>query len=534
MTAAVLETGEELDVMSTDQNHSAVVIGAGLGGLSCGAHLAKHGVTVTIVEQGFRPGGYARSFAREDGRFDFELSLHGTSINDNTAARILDDLGVLDKIELVELPEVYRLKTPELDIVVPQRDPEAYIDVLAEHFPDEADGIRGFVHLMVEVADEGDRFGRLHATEEVDLSQFPTQFPKMWEIRDKTLADLLGEYVTDATLAEALSGLWCYFGLPPSQLSAFVYAGSTGNYLKNGSFYIKPRSQALSDALAEVVEASGGQIRYRSRAEEILVADGAVAGVRLADGSVLPATAVVSNASAVTTLTKMLPEGAVPPEYRDRISSHRPSISSFVVWLGLDTELRGKVDGYSTHVATGAGPEAEYAACQIGDVEHNGFTVTVYDNAFEGYSQPGTSTVMLFCQSGFEPWRRYEEDYAAGNRAAYNEEKERWAESLIRRAEELVIPGLSSMIEFKLTASPLTNRAITGNPEGAIYGFAQSMDNAYFTRIPNETPVNGLYLAGAWGNPGGGFGGALSGGRAAFTEVVRSWARARTVPSTSS
>ena len=512
-------------MLSGDLNHPTVVIGAGLGGLSCGAFLAKHGVSVTIVEQGVEPGGYARSFAREDQRFEFEISLHGTSIHDNNAARILDELGVLDKIKLVELPEVYRLKTPDLDISVPQRDPDAYIDVLAKRFPDEADGIRGFVHHMVDIADEGDRFGRLHAKGEVDLGQFPAEFPKMWEIRDKTLADLLGEYVTDPSLAEALSGLWCYFGLPPSQLSAFVYAGSTGSYLKNGSFYIKPRSRALSNALAEVVEASGGQIRYGSRAVEILVTDGAVSGVRLADGSVLPATTVVSNACAVTTMTKLLPDGALPPEYRERISTHRPSISSFIVWLGLDTELRGKVDGYSTHVATGAGPEAEYAACLSGDVEHSGFTVTVYDNAFEGYSQPGTSTVMLFCQSGFGPWRDFEEDYVAGNRAAYNEEKERWAASLIRRAEELVIPGLSSMIEAKLTASPLTNLAFTGNSEGAIYGFEQSMDNAYFTRIPNETPVKGLYLASAWGNPGGGFVGALSGGRAAFTELTRYWAQ---------
>jgi prolycopene isomerase len=220
----------------------------------------------------------------------------------------------------------------------------------------------------------------------------------------------------------------------------------------------------------------------------------------------------------------MLPDGALPAEYSERIASHRPSISSFIVWLGLNTELRGTVDAYSTHVTTGAGPEAEYAASLSGDIEHNGFSVTVYDNAFEGYSQPGTSTVMLFCQSGFEPWRTFEDDYVAGNRAAYNEEKARWAESLIRRAEELVIPDLSSMIEFELTASPLTNWAFTGNPEGAIYGFEQSMDNAYMTRFPNETPIEGLYIASAWGNPGGGFAGALSGGRAAFTELTKFWA----------
>jgi prolycopene isomerase len=394
---------------------------------------------------------------------------------------------------------------------------------LSEHFPEEEDGIGRVVRHILDIAEEADRF--VKARTEFDLRRFPVEFPKMWAMRDKTLADFLDEYVPDPALQEALSGLWSYFGLPPSKQSAFYAANLTGEYLKHGSFYIKPRSQALSNALAEVVVEAGGQINFESMAEEILVADGAVTGVRLADGTVLPATSVVSNASAITTFTKLLPEGTLPPEYLERISTYRPSVSNFIVYLGLNTELRGKVDGYSTHVTTGAGPEAEYQASLKGDYENVGFSVTVYDNAFEGYSRPGTSTVMLFCLSGFEPWRTFEGDYVKGNKAAYEAEKERWSESLIRRAEELVVPGLSSMIEVKVTASPLTNWAYTGNTEGAIYGFEQSMDNSFMTRIPNETPIKGLYLAGAWGSGGGGFGGALGGGAAAFAALTKSWAK---------
>ncbi len=516
----------------TDPRHQpTVVIGAGLGGLCCAALLAKRGTPVTIVEQHDKPGGYATSFGRGDGRFVFEVSLHGTAINNNAVARILDELGVLDKIELVELPEVYRLKTPDLDISVPQRDPERYISLLAEDFAAEEDGIRGFVRCMVDLTDEVGRFARLK--DELDLRLFPVEFPRMWAIRDKSLAALLGEYVTDPSLQEALAGLWSYFGLPPSSLSAFYYANLTGDYLANGSFYIKPRSKALSDALAEVVEEAGGKIMYETAAEEILMADAAVVGVRLSNGTDLPATVVVSNASAITTLTELLPEEALPPDYRERISTYRPSISTFIVWLGLNTELRGVVDAYSTHVATGAGPEAEYEASMTGDVDHTGFSVTIYDNAFEGYSQPGTSTVMLFTQSGWEPWRIFQDEYLEGEKAAYNDEKERWSKSLIRRAEELVIPDLSSMIEVEVTASPLTNWAFTGNTEGAIYGFEQSLHNAFMARIPNETPIKGLYLASAWGNPGGGFGGALSGGAAAFAAVTKSWAMERATATTS-
>jgi prolycopene isomerase len=49
------------------------------------------------------------------------------------------------------------------------------------------------------------------------------------------------------------------------------------------------------------------------------------------------------------------------------------------------------------------------------------------------------------------------------------------------------------------------------------------MDNAYMNRIKNRTPVEGLYLASAWGNPGGGFTGVLRGGESAFEKIMEDW-----------
>jgi len=49
------------------------------------------------------------------------------------------------------------------------------------------------------------------------------------------------------------------------------------------------------------------------------------------------------------------------------------------------------------------------------------------------------------------------------------------------------------------------------------------MENAYMTRISNETPIKGLYLAGAWGNPGGGYPGVLRSGQLTFDKLMESW-----------
>jgi len=506
--------------MGPKKDYPVVVIGAGLGGLCCGAYLAKQGVPVTLVEQHSIPGGYATAFDR--GRFTFEVSLHGTSINNNATARILDNVGVLEKLHLVRLPEIYRLKAPGLDIAVPQQDPEAFIALLGKQFPGEEKGLRSFVSEMVGLSEEVEK---LHEKKGQFIKiLFPIQYRKMWNIRNKTLADFMNDHVKDPKAQIVLSSLWGYYGLPPSKLSAFYYANATGGYLRHGSFYIKERSQNLSDALADAIEEQGGKIFYNTEADKILVKDGAVRGVALSDGKTLPARAVVSNASALSAFKHMLPKEAVPPDYVKKLEGFKPSISSFIVWLGLNRELRGKIKGCGIHVSSGRGPEADYLSCMNGEVERVSFSVSLYDNIYAGYSRPGTSSLMLLFLCGYEPWHRFEADYKAGNKAAYEREKTRWMDTLIRRAEKEVIPGLSSMIEVREAATPLTNWKFTRNPAGAIYGFEQSMDNTFMNRIDNRTPVKGLYLASAWGNPGGGFGGVLRAGEQTFEKIMEDWA----------
>jgi prolycopene isomerase len=156
-------------------------------------------------------------------------------------------------------------------------------------------------------------------------------------------------------------------------------------------------------------------------------------------------------------------------------------------------------------------------------VETCSFGVTLYDTLYPGYSRPGTSSMKIICLSGYEPWKRFEAEYRSGDKDAYNWEKERWADILIRRTEEHLIPGLRSMIEVQEAATPLTCRRYTGNTDGAIYGFEQSMDNTFMNRIDNRTPIQGLYLASAWGNPGGGYGGVLRAGEQAFRQIVEDW-----------
>jgi len=506
--------------MGPKKDYPTVIIGAGLGGLCCGAYLAKQNIPVTVVEQYSSPGGYATAFDRAGGKFTFEVSLHGMAARNNAAARILTDLGILERLELVQLPEIYRLDTPDLKITIPQGDPEAYIRLLTKHFPAEEGGIRDFVHEVVGIAEEADRLYRKGKFSKV---LFAVQYPKMFKAHNKTLAELINKHIKDPALQTILASLWDFHGLPPSKVSALYYGVATGDSLKNGTYYIKLRSRDLSYGLTKLIESSGGQIIYETLVEKILVKNGAVEGVVLRGGKALPARAVVSNANALTTLKEMVPQEAMPPDYLKPLAGYRPSLSTFIVWLGLSKEVKGKIDGSGFQIASGRGPEADYQSCLKGEVEKIPFRVSVYDNIFDGYSKLGTSTLRIFCLTGYGPWRQFETDYRAGRKNAYHREKARWTNILIRRAEEKVVPGLSSIVDVKEAATPLTNWRFTQNVEGAIYGFEQSMDNAYIDRIDNRTPIKGLYLASAWSYPGGGFSSVLLGGQMTFRKMMADW-----------
>ncbi len=498
------------------------VIGAGLGGLCCGALVARAGFPVTVVEQLHSHGGYARAFERANGKFSFEISLHGTSLCDNGAARTLEQLGVLENLRLVELPEIYKVHTPESDFTVPQKDPGKFIEMVAARFPKEAKGIAGYIREIIAAEEEFDRYNRrISAGREGWKLLFPIRYPKMWKTGNKTLEEHLRKHVSDPECIAVLGCLWPYYGLPPSKLSAFYYAVATGGYLKNGSYYVGERSQELSDLLAKSLKEAGGEIVYEKKVERISMGDGRVSGVELSDGKSLAARAVVANCSAPTVFSKMLPQGAVPEKFLKKLEKCKPSISCFTVWLGLNRVLRGKIDGFAFHMQRAKDPDMDYEDCLNGRVDRGYYSVTIFDNLFEGYSQPGCSTVMLLFLCGYGPWKEFEEDYRAGEKKDYRKRKRQWTDILIKRAEKDLIPGLSDMIEVTEAASPLTSWRFTGNKHGAIYGYEQSVGNSFSKRISVNPPVKGLFLAGAWSDPGGGFVGVLQSGAWAFQSLIK-------------
>ncbi|MGD2136534.1 MAG: NAD(P)-binding protein, partial [Gemmatimonadales bacterium] len=85
-------------------DHDAIVIGSGLGGLSCAAAFARQGFKPLVIEQHDKPGGYATAFARPGG-FLFDVSLHSTTVGERDGAyNLIPEFPEITDVEFVEHP----------------------------------------------------------------------------------------------------------------------------------------------------------------------------------------------------------------------------------------------------------------------------------------------------------------------------------------------------------------------------------------------------------------------------------------------
>ena len=510
LTLAGCATGKWADTFAQGKkpgDYPVVVIGSGIGGLASAVYLSRAGFPVTVIEQHSIPGGYATAFRRGD--FNFDVSLHFFSAPEE----MYRELDVEGKVERVPLDMSRRVIRGGLDYTVPEFSSPEFIDFISRGLPADKDEVLKYYDYCRAVADETVRFMKNMESGSVSLASFPQEYPKMWDLRQMSFAQLLDKFIRNPAVKNSMGGICGIFGVPPSQASGFITAVVTGSMMTGKSYYFKSRSQDLSNALAAVIRENRGTLIFGKAVNKILTVDNRVTGVQTEDGMTYPARFVVSNANAPDTFGKFLSDNQGASAYMERLSKYKPSISSFIVWLGLKGELAGKIPALGITIESGYDTETDFKNYLACNAEKCPVAVALYDNYYKGYSKPGTSTLTIMILSGYEPWRRFEKDYFAGNKNAYNREKERIARLLIRRVEEKAIPGLSSMIQVLEAATPLTNIRYTRNPEGAIYGYPSTVDNAYMNRVGNATPIRGLFLSSGWGSNAGSYTGGIMNGR---------------------
>jgi prolycopene isomerase len=476
-----------------DTEWDAIVIGSGLGGLSAAARLGKYGLRVLVLEQHVFPGGYAHHFLRKvrgtNIVYDFDVALHqmGDLAPGRPMHTRLSELGVLERIHPIRFDTAYRTVGPAHDLEIPA-DAARYEALLCETYPEHASGLRDLFASMRKICGDGG-----------DLS------PEAFEAMGLSLQDLIERHVRDERITSVFGALWGYLGSPPPELSGFVFAQMWGSYHLGGCFYIRGGGQALADAFVEVIEEGRGKVLLKSEVTRILTEGGRVTGVETRRWGRFRAPVVVSNAAAPLTFERLLDRPDLASQDRKTANSLPVAVSASQAYVGIrgDASELGLADR-GRFVSRSYDFEAEWAAIQRGDYRAQGYGIANHNIADPGHHPPGRSILHSTTITDGRLWVDLDEP-------TYRERKRDLEEYLIDRLAE-AIPDVRERIEVCETGTPRTMMRYTSNTLGTFYGYTSGLQSHSVHRPQPRTSVPGLYLAGAWTFPAGGFQGVITSG----------------------
>lgn len=477
-------------------SYDVIIIGAGLGGLTAGAKLAKEGLRVLLLEQHDRPGGCATTFKRSG--FTMEVGLHemdGLHPGD-IKQRIFADIGLGNRVSFLPLPEFYRFLNDRHDLVIPH-DPEKAKALLKKAFPGQQKGIDEYFHHVLNVR----RVMVAHRGKP-----------------DKSVGAFLDEIITDEDLKLVLLGNLGYFHDDPYSLSWLYYLNAQGSYYGGTASFIQGGSQRLSNALARLIEEQGGEVKLNQLVTSIDYRGDKVRGVSFQQrkgkdkGQTGQAHArqIIMNGS-VPGLCKLLSKKDAAPLLQST-KDLAIGASLLTVYYGFNKNLQDIGNkNYSTFIFDGSvKSQQDILGNNHSDFGTRSFTFVDYGQVDSRLAPDGKS-VGAVCAID------YPSDWEGLQREEYMRMKADVADTFTGRLEK-ILPGFRDAVEYVEVATSLSVERFTLNPKGAVYGFAQhpnrSMD--YLNALPEN-----VFIASAWGKVGGGFSGAMVGGYMCAMDLLR-------------
>ena len=481
------------------------VIGSGIAGLTAALTLAKNGHQVEVFEQFNRIGGVTGGMEAEGFEWDYgQLLVEGFG-KDEPVGTILNELGVLEKIDLV--PDEREYVFPDFKIRVP----EAYagtlwrMDFLKKQFPEEAAGLDAYWKDYVRFTRLVTLGGRMEKEGLTTRIAFYLALLHFLPRLNWSAEKLLSHYFKSEKLKCVFMSILADFFTPPSKfpgLGIFTLNSEITfekrmppqlgkNAVMVPSYSIIGGAKKLINAMAEGIEKCGGKLHSNCAVQKIIVKDGKACGVVDQDGKVHECDVVVASGGAKETFTKLLPAGSLPEGYLEKVTSIPLMGSVFMIQLGLDYDPSDVLHTVCTYFYGSYDIEGEVNRAQAG-IYHEGkagFAVHFPSLRSPGMAPRGkhAMTIYTICP----------DQLASGD---WETKKQKYADILLDYAEQR-LPGLRSHIVVQRILSPVELRRLTHLDHHAFGGIAPMMKS---WKVPHKTPVDNLWFIGAQSESGGG------------------------------
>ena len=475
--------------------YDAIIIGAGAAGLASALKLSCAGKKILLLEKQPEPGGFGTSFSRKG--FVFESSLHCVDglAKDGEVRNFLEECGVDKKIEFISLKDFSRIIYPEHDFVA-DFNRDNFINYLKKSFPKEAQNLDLLFAEFDKFYIQFDRFSYSRLPAWLKLLISPFAYPAIIKISFLTFGELVAKFISDEKLRAIISDIWRFIGLPPLKVSALYFLLVFRGYYYKSTAYIRGGYSRVFGAMVERIREAGSEVRFNTAVKKIVVKKGLKCVITDQEDE-FKAKVIISNANCLDTLTNLLDNEITKDEYSNKLARMEKSVSAFQVYMGL--KVPAKVLGmnhfmFSVNSSYNHGNNFNYPL--VGNYDRCPFSLVDHAQLDQALVPPGKGSLLIMILDAWSNWSNLTEE-------EYNEKKIQVANRLISQAERY-LPGLAKNIEVMEVATPRTIARYGSSPEGAIYGFAQTVSQSGMSRLAQKTKVKGLILAGAWTRPGAG------------------------------
>ncbi|SDG03715.1 phytoene desaturase [Phytopseudomonas seleniipraecipitans] len=315
-----------------NQAKTAIVIGAGFGGLALAIRLQSAGFRTTLLEKRDQPGG--RAYVYRDQGFTFDAG--PTVITDPSAIEelfVLSGRKLSDYVEMLPVAPFYRLcweDGTQFDYANDQADLDRQIQALN---PSDVEGYQRFLAYSRAVFNEGYlKLGAVPFLSFRDMLQVGPQLARLQAWR--SVYSMVSKFVEHDKLRQAFSFHSLLVGGNPFATSS-IYTLIHALEREWGVWFPKGGTGALVQGMVKLFEDLGGTLELNADVASIDTKGNRATGVRLQDGRHFAADCVASNADVVHTYDKLLAEHPRGRQEGRRLKGKRFSNSLFVIHFGL-------------------------------------------------------------------------------------------------------------------------------------------------------------------------------------------------------